>query len=87
MSSPFVRWLIPLGCIPPLSEWRVKVLYFEMLQTRMEAILVVSGASFVACRRELAETVAALQQRRLLTEAKEYTLSIKVLGQLGPQPK
>eukprot|EP00434_Breviolum_minutum_P039728 symbB.v1.2.035291.t1/scaffold4714.1/size36000/1 len=34
-------------------------------------------------RRELAETVAALQQRRLLTEAKEYTLSIKVLGQLG----
>ncbi len=35
MSSPFVRWLIPLGCIPPLSEWRVKVLYLEMLQTRM----------------------------------------------------
>jgi len=34
-------------------------------------------------RRELAETVAALQQRRLLTEAREYTLTIKVLGQLG----
>ncbi|CAJ1461916.1 unnamed protein product [Effrenium voratum] len=33
--------------------------------------------------KELAETVAALQQRRLLTEAREYTLVIKVLGQLG----
>ncbi|CAK9112297.1 unnamed protein product [Durusdinium trenchii] len=34
-------------------------------------------------RRERAETVAALQQRRLLTEAREYTVAIKALGQLG----
>ncbi|CAE7188614.1 EMB2745 [Symbiodinium microadriaticum] len=33
--------------------------------------------------RDLATTVAALQQRRLLTEAREYTTAINVLGKLG----
>ena len=69
--------LIPWDVNSPCQKWKkVKVLN-----------LVVGGwRCIICCRRELAETVAALQQRRLLTEAKEYTLSIKVLGQLGPQP-
>ncbi|CAE7923643.1 EMB2745, partial [Symbiodinium necroappetens] len=33
--------------------------------------------------RDLATTVAALQQRRLLTESREYTTAINVLGKLG----
>lgn len=68
--------LIPWDVYSPCQKWKkVKVLN-----------LVVGGwGCIICCRRELAETVAALQQRRLLTEAKEYTLSIKVLGQLGPQ--
>ena len=67
------------------QKWKVKVLDVGILPKKNgEAI----PGTFrcICCRRELAETVAALQQRRLLTEAKEYTLSIKVLGQLGPQP-
>lgn len=84
MSSPFVRWAYmayTLGCILPLSKGGKKMKKVKVLN------LVVGGwRCIICCRRELAETVAALQQRRLLAEAKEYTLSIKVLGQLGPQP-
>ncbi|CAL1160098.1 unnamed protein product [Cladocopium goreaui] len=51
-------------------------------QTKRSVALGARG-KWMFVERELAETVAALQQRRLLTEAREYTLTIKVLGQLG----
>ncbi|CAJ1351113.1 unnamed protein product [Effrenium voratum] len=71
------------AAVEELVRRKLRAYGFEKLADEDKRSLLDKLRSTLTRPKELAETVAALQQRRLLTEAREYTLVIKVLGQLG----